>query len=539
MVLNWSTDPKLLDKSPATYNNWETANSLISKKTAILQDFTFTNLYGILIRKIDFVRKKKRDRILARFPFLVLTDKMIEELQAKELLLAEATRDYFYRSINKSVLAWRDRINNFFERGAIPLPLYRVAEDMQLRIAVPPLQEHPLSLYTDQIPFTSARGEPFSIPKKISKKLAYLLGVTMGDGNLRKYWIIVVDQSKEHILFINELFEELFGKSGKMIKMGGAWATKLNLLWAVRLFNFLSDQPINKPKYDSLREPLIFKQLEEIFRALYWRGAFDADGSFKNQLVFSSMSKKFCLDFQKYLKEIKIESKHSLTEAGGHVVVIPAKDKGIFAQKIGTSHSKKALDFQKFLKRSYSYHIFQGFKENNLTKDGFFDFSIFPSLQVLGLANFFSKIAHREYSSISSKELKRYRKGHAITIEKILRLLDESSEKALMPFLEENKQTLHFSSSNSAPIKLPLTPSPLLETIMSKLIPTARGASLKEVSDELIFQIEALFRGQVINEKIKSKLLSRFLITFGIYKEVKTNTLDIEVLKKTWEKSIG
>jgi len=92
-VLNWQTDPLLLDPSPVSFDTWVTANQLLSQDTNSLYSFldpnTLTlNLYSLLIRKIDFVRDSDGDRILSRFPFLVLTEDELTILQSKILLIA-------------------------------------------------------------------------------------------------------------------------------------------------------------------------------------------------------------------------------------------------------------------------------------------------------------------------------------------------------------------------------------------------------------------------------------------------------------------
>ena len=87
-ILNWQTDPLLLDSKPTPMNDWITANKLLS--TGEISKSTFDskslalNLYSILVRKIDFVREKDSDRILSRFPFIVLTDDETEKIKRVE-----------------------------------------------------------------------------------------------------------------------------------------------------------------------------------------------------------------------------------------------------------------------------------------------------------------------------------------------------------------------------------------------------------------------------------------------------------------------
>ena len=82
---------------------------------------------------------------------------------------------------------------------------------------------------------------------------------------------------------------------------GNAWNAELRSSSAVRLFNFLTSQTIQGAKYDSLQEPMLLKRLGEPYRSLYWRGAMDADGSFKGGISFTSASRTYVQDFQNYL----------------------------------------------------------------------------------------------------------------------------------------------------------------------------------------------------------------------------------------------
>ena len=133
-MLHWSTDPLLLDEKPIKYNGWETANTLIQKEgleAVLTKDLSFKNLYGIMIRKIDFVRTKSSDRIIARFPFLVLTEQMKELIRKDILLISEIVRDYFYKSVNKSIMQWKTIILNYLKKGSLPYPIFRCCFELK------------------------------------------------------------------------------------------------------------------------------------------------------------------------------------------------------------------------------------------------------------------------------------------------------------------------------------------------------------------------------------------------------------------------
>ncbi|MBY8993488.1 MAG: LAGLIDADG family homing endonuclease [Candidatus Heimdallarchaeota archaeon] len=524
-MLHWLNDPFLLDKTPTKMNDWETANTLIEQeklKCVINEDLSFANLYGIMVRKIDFVREKKSDRIIARFPFLVLTDELKDQIQTKILLIAEAARDYFYRSINKSILAWRDVLADYLERGTIPVPLFRCAQEV-----IPDLQ---LPVRNNRLSFTSARGEAFTFPSCITKSLAYLCGVCNGDGNLRKYWVIIVDETKEHIENLSNMLGDLFGKKGHKMQDNGAWVLKLNLLWATRLFNFITDQTINAPKYDSLRESLLFQQLGAPYRNLYWRGVFDSDGSFKNHLCFASTSVSFAQDFHSFLKSITIRSRLTTRPDVITQLDIPSRYKWSFAEQVGSSHLKKMQDFFAFLSCAYHQWVFTGINKKALTINGeYFNFELLSKLQVIGLDSYLKDVI----LSHDQKLLPRFSKGKGITIQTLSRLCHQLGiTEQIMNILAQNEHDLLYRSANSHPIKLPLAPSEELQLLMESLQPTARGATIitNDNTDKITELIQRLFLVPLIKSKyIKSKLIRKFLLLYGNYslhKNTNTNVTD-------------
>jgi hypothetical protein len=194
--LNWQNDPLLLDPKPVPKKKWVTANDILEqeKLEAFLEnDNTLTNLYGILVRRSDFVRTTTRDRILARFPFLVVTPDQKEWIRTYDLLLSEAARNYFYKSVNRSILSWRTKVAHYLERGILPYPIYRLGRSLETKEPPPRIGRN------EYIPFSSARGERFHMPAYITNEIAYIAGVINGDGNLRRYILSIVDFSIKHI----------------------------------------------------------------------------------------------------------------------------------------------------------------------------------------------------------------------------------------------------------------------------------------------------------------------------------------------------
>jgi len=253
-VINWQTDPLLMDPEPAKMNEWLTANKILESDSQKINSFidleTLTlNLYPILVRKIDFVRRKDSDRILSRFPFLVLTDEEKALIKSKILLIAEFARDYFYKSINSGIMEWKRRLDTYLKRGAMPYPLYRCACAMlDLPLTNPNI---------DELFFESARGKRYSIPTKLTKALAYLCGVANGDGHLHRHSFRVTDETKEFMLLLSKLYERLFNDSGELFQNDNAWNVELRSSAVVRLINFFTDQTIEGAASRQCREPEI------------------------------------------------------------------------------------------------------------------------------------------------------------------------------------------------------------------------------------------------------------------------------------------
>ncbi|MHA1185310.1 MAG: helix-turn-helix domain-containing protein [Candidatus Heimdallarchaeota archaeon] len=479
MVLNWSNDPLLYDEQPILYNDWLTANDLIEQghlNKIINEDLSFTNIYGIMVRKIDFVRKTSRDRIIARFPFIILEGEAITFLRKNILTLSELTRDYFYRSINKTIMEWKKIILNYLKKGKLPYPIYRCSFEV----------DHTKSTHCNTNPliyFASARGEAFTFPTKVTNMLAYLCGVSNGDGNLRDYWLIVVDETKEHIIGIQSFLYNLFSKEGKLIKVSGAWTVKLNLLWAARLFNFLTGQTIDYPKYDSLREPLIFKQQNKDLRINYWRGMMDSDGSYSKYAVnFSTASERLKDDFSSFLSDNDIAHNYSVitypnSDIENYAVFLLSRSQLDFCNFIGSDHPKKKKQLEKLIlrksKQRYQDRILQ-VNEQRLNDDGSFNYSFAPRLQIFvgEYLQQLRKITLTEFSKrvkINRTSIFEYEHNkQAIPLLKLKQILELTKQPfTLTSFLYENKITKFYLHQSYA--ALPLQPSNKLLQLINHL----------------------------------------------------------------------
>ncbi|HUU88060.1 MAG TPA: LAGLIDADG family homing endonuclease, partial [Candidatus Glassbacteria bacterium] len=474
VVINWQTDPLLLDQEPTPMNEWLTANKILESDSYIIDSFIdletlILNLYPILVRKIDFVREKDSNRILSRFPFLVLTDEEITLIKSKILLIAEFARDYFYKSTNSGIMEWKRRLQTYLKRGAMPYPLYRCAcTILDFPMTNPNIEE---------LFFESARGKRYSIPTRLTNTLAYLCGVANGDGHLHRHSFRVTDETKEFMSLLSKLYEQMFNDTGEIFQNENAWNVELRSSAVVRIINFLTDQTIEGAKYDSLREPLLFKQLGAPFRNIYWRGAMDADGSFKNQITFTSASERFVLDFKIFLDSLNMDCTIQQKPSGPFSLYLYAKEKLQYVELIGSLNPKKSDDLLDYLQKKRSYVTFIGLKKGVLTKEGYFNLDLLDTLFIIGLGDILKDYRNNqsylimdeqfEIAQGSYSNMERNERGLPYFMLKTIIRNQRKDESIIYDMLMKNFDHIRYNVAGSGSLKLPLKPNEKLENILS------------------------------------------------------------------------
>jgi len=518
-VLNWRTDPVYFDQEPLPVNEWLNANELIEagKEELILQGPTLQfNLYPMLVRRVDFVRTKSSDRILARFPFVNITKEEKNLILDKQLLISEKLRDYFYQSDNRSILEWRDVLRKQLERGFVPLPFLRCFSDFVT-----------IDLLVNR-EFQSARGESFIMPSSLTEDLAYLCGIVNGDGSLGKYKLSIVDYSTDNIKQLQKQFWEFFAQKGRIQFQNENWPEVIiTNLWVIRFFSFLTSQPIGQKKYPSLREPLIL--LNEPYRAYYWSGVMDADGSYKKGNVrLTSASLRFVQDFAKYLSSLNIQSKITERTDGTNQLYIPRRFHDIYKEHFKCLHPEKRYEFM-LLKKGGTHElskaqVFVRFDQSKMI-NGYFNFDFLKSIQIVGLEDFLrqkrGQLTMKEYAKIldiTQGIISHIETGkRAISIELLSKILAKESEP-LMPFLLLNRNIIRFRKLKSPPIRLSLKPSKTLILLAKKMLIYKTSISLPKDDINLQNKIGDYFEVKISNNRIRNKLLQYYLTTFGIYK---------------------
>ncbi len=493
LSLTWNTDPLLFDSIPLPKNSWETANSLITQgKVAKIFQYKFPkiSLYPIMIRKNDFI---SNERLLQSLPYIVLSPFWKETLRKQSLRLAERCRLYFDNSTaDYSIRSWQKKIIDYTEnQQRLPFPIFRLIDNFEMYFTS-----------SNFLHFQSARGETFYMPLLLTADLAYFSGMVIGDGHLNYHNVELVDFSKEHMLMLQKLAKNLFGIQGKISGEKKIWLLHLNNKWVVRLMNFLMDQPISGPKYDSLKEPLIFK-FDTLLRRHFWSGALDADGCYKRQVSFCSKSESFVQVFGSFLTEYQVPFKvrKIINYAdNGYNLITNVSAKRIVGQLLLPRHVIKILDFNKYVnskiyqpRRKHTDELalqieekqelrFQSFNTKNIFIDDsqkFFNFSLLLDLGVLHCQAFLKSLRKflswtqkqlATYLEIPEKVLTSYEHGSDISIkllEKLLPLSPEDQPKTLMLFLSQND--LVFFRSRKTVARLPLQPGENFLKILQQL----------------------------------------------------------------------
>jgi len=513
--LNWQTDPIYFDSEPTSTKHWLNANELIRTNRVIdflTQNGTHLHLYPVMVRRNDFIRKKQSDRILARFPYVELSAEEKELIAKQELLIAERLRDYFYKSDNRKVLEWRAILRKDFKRGFVPLPFLRCFPE-EIKID-----------FTTRT-FESARGEAFKMPTQLTEELAYLSGMINGDGSLKKYVVSIVDFSLENIRQLKKMFESQFHQTGRIqLQTENSPTLIITNLWVVRLFSFLTSQPIGGKKYDALQEPLIFKK--EPFRKHYWSGVMDADGSYANRNVtLTTTSKDFAKDFILFLKSIQIQSTLHTRDDGTYQVYIPRKYQEIYKIHLICNHPIKRKEFLQLRKggnrKSTKAYRFQDFDQKKLL-NGYFNFTLLKNLQIVGLGSYVKEkrqqTTQQEYAEklgISTKTLQLIENGtNALSLEILEKILLEE-KLSLMQFLVYYGRKIKFRRYRAAPVYLDFKPNDLLNYFAKKMIFYENSIRINSDDKKLLSDIELHFGLNIENNVIRNGVVRYFFKTFS------------------------
>lgn len=533
--LNWKTDQLFL-----TNNQGLTLNTLLMNAENVhSKQFLLTNplnnYYGILIKKREFSQNTTlltKPRILTRMPYLLLNHYPVLKngLANQSWSLAEIARNYFYGSamLDNSIKSWRQRIERYLEGGAIPLPLLRGDEDLWQQLTEQVLKEQHLTIQ-------AAKGEQSRIPLKLTEKLVYLLGIIDGDGHLSKHQVHIVDYSKKQIEQLQGFFQELFGVTGDIRegKNGNYYILLVNGKWIVRLVQYLTGHSLGR-KYESLKEPLILQTDHwSHFRCVYWRGLFDADASYKNTLVFTTISKKIIDDLKTYFSSMDISYRISNSTKGYTFYVYAGTRQKVF-KAIGSWHPEKRKEFKQLITKNWYglLSLFHGMQLDNMIDSNYFDFCKLPGkIRLIKGGKILKKLREQfcwtqnELANKLTVSLSTISKYEQLTInpsmdlvKKLFTICGIQSALERMQYFE--RSCLQLFTFQKKVARFPYKVSTEIYTTMTFVHPRANNiVVLLSNKKELERSILALFNVSFPRDAtyLKNLALHSFLMTFGRY----------------------
>ncbi|HDJ96702.1 MAG TPA: hypothetical protein ENG45_01370, partial [Candidatus Aenigmarchaeota archaeon] len=188
-------------------------------------------------------------------------------------------------------------------------------------------------------------GKYCKIPLVVNEDLAYVLGLIVSDGTVRKDYISISlagedEKTKQYVL---RKLRKVFGK-GKLYKDSAIVCNKFISWYITHVFGI----PTGKKARNVGIPELILKSNKRIVRA-FLRGLFDGDGSSVNSLNLKTYSRKLAYQLPFVLARFGIYSK--VTKDSGYRVLIPRIYESRFFKEIGFSYPRKIRELKRRVKK--------------------------------------------------------------------------------------------------------------------------------------------------------------------------------------------
>jgi hypothetical protein len=544
-MLNWQTDPLLVDRKSVPWRQWVTANQMLAEKSSIWIPQLFLqspqlNFYGIMVRKSDFVKSGPRDRLQSRFPYLCLTSRLQELIANNSDRLAVSLSQYYRKVESYGPRAWRKKLQRYLQQGRVPLPFFRVLAHLQ-----PNEHKFLIKHFTDAN-LESFRHEPFHFPLEVKESLAYFVGVVAGDGTLTPHQVKITDCHEDYMRRLQALTTEITGTNPLLFFEGAAnaWRLILKSKWYARFIHFLSGQPFGK-KYDALQVPRIFRVLpnRRFLENRYCMGLFDTDGQCHRttgNLSLRTKSSRLIRDLESLFDQRKISNRTYRDKNGYYSLSIARASIRTFAENVGFLCPVKQQALADRLTRGPAFFEFRGSKLPTLTTSGHFNFCLLPKLLVVDGYDFLQELASQEPSlkpAIPSKKRKKWARSGRVPFRAVrhalcqlgLNVYEEVAKRQLRYVYPYGKYPVSLPSRPETPHLVDtlayLTPAPAQNTVIvttgtfrttAKRDPkevVQRTATLFDVSKET-FQC---FDGRSF--RIVNKLLCDYLGSFFQYEK--------------------
>lgn len=593
-MLTWKNDSLLL-------NSEGTVKEMIENedKDLVLLDRNVLNLYPALVKRGDFVKTSDYYYTLfKKTPFVSLEpnllDSMIKLIPNDYNEITNRLYKYTKFQIGSELAKTRRRIERKAERGIISIIVLRIAANLLERYGISN-ELKVLSKFFKNIKYIWAQNVPkVTLPLTLedlsSDELVYLAGVLAGDGCLsdRGNDIIISDghpnesqlsYSHEYLCSLKKIIEQNFRYSLTQNVIKKKKRNYYELRFAnkmiYRFLNYFFDMPTGI-KYSKLTTPKIFElsplKKSERAEAVYWRGYADADGSInkrRSNVEIGGKNKRFILELMSFLQSIGF--KPSLrSKKTQYMIHVHFYDLLKYAELIGSSHPRKSKNLLQRLETTPNKKICRGLIEENLTGEGYFDFSKIKinklnDLKVYNAGSILNKIRKQlelTYMQIATKfevstACVNYweQDKHSVPFQVLLEL-SRNMNVNIYHLLE--KEEIRWKVCNSPEeVRLPLKPDPNTNEIINYLSPIFSPRKYAKKTyivkgfpdqkedrkefDKILrnirekFGLKIKYNGK--NFYIDNRALHRFLLTFYNYKFPwkSINSKHKEKFLKKWE----
>lgn len=262
-------------------------------------------------------------------------------------------------------LGFPETVIKNWQCGSAPMPLFVVEKLLPfIEIREVQSQSNTKTMLSDMMLFFTIKRSKHEIqlPRKIDEKIAYFVGLVVGDGHLAGHQMIVKGAWTIHFCngderFVKSIYaplvEDLFGITPPVRKIvrkdgrsyfGVSFASKVVHRLLTNIFQLPAGMKCNKVKM-----PQILKLSTPEIKASFLRGLFDTDGSIVNRKIkFATTSKSLCREIATELESFGfspkvyewIKSKKYLKLF--EVRLVRQKDILRFHELISPLHPKKA-----------------------------------------------------------------------------------------------------------------------------------------------------------------------------------------------------
>jgi len=195
--------------------------------------------------------------------------------------------------------------------------------------------------------FQTTLNQDIRIPKNFNEDIMELIGIILGDGNLRKNGIRIVNADREILDFVRKIIEKEFKLTGRIRQAGHSSVCKEFSVYSVILSNFLDSFGLRGNTYSKRIPEICYWRSEKEMGALL-RGLFDTDGSItlnrrKDHILSISLTNPELMnDVLVLLAKIGIVGKiNKLGAKGSRLIITGAKNINLFKKKVGFRIKRK------------------------------------------------------------------------------------------------------------------------------------------------------------------------------------------------------